>query len=184
MILVSVEFLSPIQQLSHIALLLDDITVLQDYWLKKRKKSFLNCQPFQYLNKWLLELLQYSQRAKWKCKLKWVAFGVSLKTAVWNTWRDSPTCLIMRSLFLCRTPQCLSLKCGVSALRQWHSFVMRAFNFSENFIVFSLKELVLEKCSSPYAIRIDTEEIVSWDPVENLLWLKTWLISKSTGSLC
>lgn len=67
---------------------------------EETKKSFLNCQLFPYLNKQLIELLQYSERAKWKFKLKWVAFGVSLKTAVWSTWRDSPTRLIMRSFFM------------------------------------------------------------------------------------
>lgn len=61
MILVSVEFLSTTQQLSHIAQLLGDITVLQGYWLKKckkKKKDFLNCQPFRYLNEQLAVQLE------------------------------------------------------------------------------------------------------------------------------
>lgn len=61
-----------------------------------KKKSFLDCQPFRYLNKQLVLWLQYSQRAKKKCELKWQAFGVSLKSTVCSIRGDSPTRLIMR----------------------------------------------------------------------------------------
>lgn len=62
--------------------------------------------------------------------------------------------------------------------RQWHSLVIRAFYFSKNFIVFPLEAILLKTCSPPSAIHIETEEMVSWDPAENLLWLKARLFSR------